>query len=130
MARRPSARALLPVSCLVLVVTSLLGCSKKEDSSSKDCRTIKGPKATLVARNVAWDTRCLRAKPGTIAFTVRNEDSGVRHNLRVSGNGVNQHTKLENGPTTQTLSVTLGRPGRYSFVCDIHSNMEGTLTIG
>ena len=38
-------------------------------------------------------------------------------------------TELEPGPNTQSLDVTL-TPGSYEYVCDLHPNMVGTLTVG
>jgi len=88
---------------------------------------VTSAKVTLVARDVAWDTTCLEVKAGNVAFTIDNKDS-VDHNLRVSGNGVNEHTPLQVGPVTQHLSLDL-KAGTYTFVCDSHANMEGKLYV-
>jgi plastocyanin len=123
-------RSGVAAALLVCLPVALVACSSSKGSakSADGCRAISG-KTTLVARDVAWDVKCLTAKPGTVDFTIINKDSGVQHNLRVTGQGVNAHTKLQDGPVTQKLSVDLTRTGRYSFVCDIHPNMEGTLTV-
>lgn len=114
-----------------LLGVGLSSCAKSSSAQPKDCRAATGPasgsKVTLVASNVAWDASCLSAKAGTVNFTVDNMDD-VQHNLRVSGNGVNEHTTLQNGPVTQHLSVRLPA-GTYSYVCDIHANMEGKLYV-
>ncbi len=118
---------LLAAVCLLLVAGALASCGSDSSAAPKNCRSASGGNVTLVASNVAWDAPCLEAKPGTVDFTVDNKDD-VQHNLRVSGNGVNEHTKLQNGPVTQHLSVRL-TAGTYSYVCDIHANMEGKLYV-
>lgn len=124
-------RVMSRLLCTVLLVAVGGSCAKKSsDASTADCRAVSGTAVTLVARNVAWDTKCLRLKPGMIDFTVDNRDSSVAHNLHVTGNGVDQKTKLVTGPVTQRLLVDLRRAGRYTFVCDIHADMEGTLVVG
>ena len=76
---------------------------------------------------MAWDASCLDVDAGTIRFTMDSKDE-VKHNLRITGNGVNEHTELENGPVVQRLPVKL-TAGTYTFVCDIHPNMEGKLYV-
>ncbi len=116
---------LLAAVCLVLAIGGLASCGGDSSAASKNCRSATGGKVTLVASNVAWDAPCLDARPGTVEFTVDNKDD-VQHNLRINGNGVNEHTKLQNGPVTQHLSVRLAA-GTYTYVCDIHANMKGKL---
>ncbi len=118
---------LLAGVCLLLATATLASCGSDSSAAPKNCRTASGGKITLVASNVAWNASCLDAKPGTVDFTINNKDD-VQHNLRISGNGVNAHTKLQNGPVTQHLSVHLAA-GTYTYVCDIHANMEGKLYV-
>ncbi len=118
---------LLAALCLLLATAALASCGKDSSGAATNCRSASGAKLTLVASNVAWNASCLNAKPGTVDFTVDNKDD-VQHNLRISGNGVNEHTKLQNGPATQHLSVRL-TAGTYTYVCDIHANMEGKLYV-
>jgi len=33
------------------------------------------------------------------------------------------------GPGTQSLSIGPLAPGAYGFVCDVHPNMTGTITV-
>ncbi len=132
---RPRALALLAL--LVLLIVPAAGCSSGGGGSSgagRDCLQVGGA-TTIVAENVAWQTtagrslRCMHAKAGEkVTFTVDNRDS-VRHNLHISGNGFSEKTELEAGPVTQELALTVPKAGTYRFVCDIHPNMTGTLTV-
>lgn len=124
-------RALVPV--LGLAVALLLpGCSKDE-ASSAECRQVAAVEGTtsltIVAKNLAFDVRCFEIEPGRVEVTFDNQDSSVAHNLHITGNGVNEKTDLEPGKTTQHLSVTLALPGRYTFACDPHGSMEGTIVV-
>ena len=97
-----SRTGLVAAVCLLLATTTLASCGK-DAAEAKDCRSASGGKVTLVASNVAWNAKCIDAKAGTVNFTVDNKDD-VQHNLRVTGNGVNEHTKLQNGPVIQHLA--------------------------
>ncbi len=116
----------LVTACVLLAAAGLASCSK-DPAEAKNCRKGSGGNVTLVASNVAWDTPCIDVAHGTIDFTIDNKDD-VQHNLRVRGNGVNEHTKLRSGPVTQHLSVRV-EAGTYTYVCDIHANMEGKLYV-
>ncbi len=124
---RCSRSGLLALACLLTLPAGLASCGKDSSAQPQDCRKALGGTVTLVARDVAWDTSCLDARAGNVNFTIDSKDE-VKHNLRVSGNGVNENTPLQNGPIVQHLSVELA-PGTYTFVCDIHANMEGKLTV-
>lgn len=111
---------------LVLAPLSLAACGT-DAGGAQNCRTASGGTLTLVASDVAWNASCINARPGTLRFTVDSKDD-VQHNLRVTGNGTNEHTELQSGPIVQHLSVTL-KEGTYTYVCDIHANMEGKLYV-
>lgn len=120
-------RSGLIAACLFLATAGLAACGKDSAAQPANCLKESGGKVTLVAANVAWNASCIDAMPGTVDFTIDSKDA-VQHNLRVSGNGVNEHTPLQNGPITQHLSVPLVA-GTYTYVCDIHANMEGKLYV-
>jgi plastocyanin len=119
------------VLSLLLGLAVLAGCGSDDPSGApSDCTRIEGGAVTLVARNIRWDTDCLRVEAGTtVTFTVDNQDDGVKHDLEVYGQGIREKTPLEAGPVVQTLVMTFERPGRYQFVCTIHATMEGELFV-
>lgn len=88
-----------------------------------------GESLQLVARAIKFSTSTLTARAGRVTITYDNQDSAPPHNLHVSGNGVDEKTRIQTGPRTQRLTVTL-RPGTYRYVCDVHpSQMKGELTV-
>lgn len=117
----------LGLACALLLSVGLASCGKDSAAQPTDCRKARAGQVAIVARDVAWDTSCLATPAGTVAFTIDNKDD-VKHNLRITGNGVNEHTKLQSGPIVQHLTAKLAA-GTYTFVCDIHANMEGKLYV-
>ena len=126
------ARTLVLAALLGLLGAMTGSCSKSSSDAAvpADCTKVTGTAVTLIAKNVAWRPTCLDVRRGAVNFTIDNQDKSVAHNLRVKGQGVDEHTKLKLGPLVQRLSVDLKKPGRYTYVCDIHANMKGTLIAG
>lgn len=111
------------------LVLLLLACGGEDDPGpSAGCRTAEGGRVELVAKGVAWDTDCLEATAGELTIVVDNRDDGVNHNLHLTDAPDGPKTDLEPGPVRQELAVSL-EAGAYEYVCDIHPNMVGTLTV-
>jgi len=88
-----------------------------------------GSTLRLTAQGIAFDKRTLTASAGTVSLRFDNQDAGIPHNVHVSGNGVDDKTEVDNGPTTQTLQLRL-EPGAYTYVCDVHpQQMRGELSV-
>ena len=82
-----------------------------------------------MAKNLQFDVRCIDMGPGTLHITYDNQDSGVAHDLRITGQGVNESTDLARGPVGQELVVELTTLGTYTYACDPHATMEGVITV-
>ncbi|MEQ1787688.1 MAG: cupredoxin domain-containing protein [Acidimicrobiales bacterium] len=124
-------RLFRPLTLATLVV-AMGACGDTGESGpppTVGCKTAEDGRVTLVAADLRWDTDCLRADPGPLTIAVDNRDTRVNHNLHLPGAPGSPSTDLEQGPVTQELEVTL-TAGTYEYVCDIHSNMVGTLTVG
>lgn len=96
-----------------------------------DCAVAQGGEVTIVAKDLAWTVPCLQAPEGVrLTVVIKNEDSGVNHDLRITGLPGKPGSPLTAGPSTQRLALgaTL-RAGSYAYVCDIHPNMTGTLDV-
>ena len=90
---------------------------------------------TLTASGIAFDTDSLEVPANTpfqIVFT--NNDAGIPHNVAIhegsptGTRGLDRATSSTGsrpGPTTCRPSP----PGTYGFVCTVHPNMTGTLTV-
>lgn len=108
----------------------LVACGDDDDTAgSGGCRAAEGGEVTIVAKNIAWDTDCLEAPAGEpLTIIVDNQDRGLPHNIHLTDAPGGPKTELEPGLVTQELEVTLDA-GSYQYLCDIHPNMVGTLTM-
>jgi plastocyanin len=107
------------------------GCGDTDASgppATVGCKDAAGGRVTLVADDLRWDTDCLRAAAGSLTIEVDNRDDGENHNIHLPTADGSPATELEAGPSRQQLEVDLP-PGAYEFVCDLHPNMVGTLTV-
>ena len=87
---------------------------------------------TLTAQNIAFVQTSLAApagKPFTVAFD--NQDAGVPHDLVIkdASGAVVFKGDIVTGPTVTVYKVPALAAGQYPFVCSIHANMTGTLTV-
>jgi cytochrome c oxidase subunit II len=91
-----------------------------------------GPTLQLAAQNVAFTTQALQA-PANAPFTIhfKNEDTAVPHNVEIKdgSGGVSFKGDIITGPKEADYSVSALKPGSYTFVCTVHPNMTGTLTV-
>lgn len=115
-----------------LVMTTLLvACGSSGSSSSggsatpsADCRKAQNGTVDLNAKNIAWDTDCLEVSGTSLTIVEHNEDQ-IDHPLEVKG----LPGKTNGKPGTEKLELTNLKPGKYDYICTIHSNMTGTLYV-
>jgi plastocyanin len=88
----------------------------------------------LTASGIAYDQTDLAAPANTpfqIAFT--NNDAGIPHNVSIhvgSPTGTEVFKgEIFSGTGSRTYDVPALPAGTYSFVCSVHPNMVGTLTV-
>ncbi len=86
----------------------------------------------LSAKDIKYDTAALEApadKPFTIKF--QNNDPGIDHNVEIRDATGQQVFKGEifKGVDVRTYPVPALPAGSYTFVCTVHPNMTGTLTV-
>ncbi len=129
--KRTGPLTLLAVLVLVVLIAAACGGDDDPALSGAPEETTSGTSLTLVAEDVAFDTNMLAAQVGeevTVEYDIRDE---VPHNLHViTDSGEDPKTEVETGPTTQTLTFTIGKPGSYTYVCDVHpQQMKGTLKV-
>ena len=95
-----------------------------------------GPAAdvTIVAHNIAYTTATADApagKPFTLAFD--NEDQGVPHDVTIHEASPTGRTLFDGevfpGVKTVVYNVPALPAGTYAYVCSVHPNMTGTLTV-
>lgn len=96
--------------------------------------TPSGPVVTLVAQNIAFDKTEIEA-PADTAFTISfdNQDSGIPHNVAIHKDSPTGEAVFTGEIITGVAKVDYAVPalpaGTYGFVCSVHPNMTGTLTV-
>lgn len=84
----------------------------------------------LTAQNIAFDKASFTV-PADVTFAVElNNQDAAPHDVDISGNGISRQTEPFSGPATKTF-VYAGLPaGTYTFVCSVHTEMNGTVVSG
>ena len=132
--RQRSALLAIIVSSVLASALLLPACSKDKGTDASSCATLKQgadgtSRMTVVAKDLAFSKDCVQVEPGLLLITFDNQDKGTAHNLHVTGQGINATTELTAGVSTQDLEVVLSEPGSYTFACDPHGTMVGTITV-
>jgi plastocyanin len=85
----------------------------------------------LSAQGIAFDTDSLAAPADTpFQIVFASNDAGIPHNVEILQNGASVWKgELFNGVETRTYDVPALAAGTYEFVCTVHPNMRGTLTV-
>lgn len=93
-----------------------------------------GPPLDVSALNVTFEQTTLTAPAGVpfqIAFD--NKDAGIPHNVAIHRNSPTGEEvfkgEIFNGPDKRIYDVPALEAGSYAFVCSVHPNMTGTLTV-
>lgn len=96
---------------------------------------VTDPTTAIVALNIAFDLDELRFTAGEAAQLTLTNDDSVPHNVAI-------YTELPGGEPLFTGELITGPdaeaayeipaldPGFYAFQCDVHPNMNGTVTVG
>jgi plastocyanin len=93
-----------------------------------------GTTVNLVAQNIAFDQAEITV-PANTTFTIDfdNRDSGIPHNVAIhkdSPTGEAVFTgDIVTGPAQKVYTIGGLNAGTYAFVCSVHPNMTGTLTV-
>jgi plastocyanin len=91
-----------------------------------------GANLHIAAQNIQFDTDHLEAPAGQ-AFVLEfdNNDPGIPHNVEIkdaTGASVFKG-QIITGPAKVSYQVPALPAGSYMFLCDVHPNMVGTLTV-
>jgi plastocyanin len=86
----------------------------------------------ISAQNIAFDKDTLSAPADTpFQIVFANNDAGIPHNVEIKQNGQSVWLgEIFNGVETRTYEVPALPAGTYEFICTVHPNMAGTLTVG
>ena len=98
------------------------------------CRAARRGRNDRAQNGIQYTTTSATAPAGkafTIAFD--NQDSGTPHNVSIhTGGAAGQQVflgKIVTGPIVEVYDVPALAAGSYTYVCSVHANMTGTLTV-
>ncbi|MBL8776031.1 MAG: cupredoxin domain-containing protein [Acidimicrobiales bacterium] len=126
--KAPMTSRVLAVAFAAALAFGLAACGSSGDSGPSGGGDALPPgDVVIVADNIAWDTDELEAPADTdYTIVIDNQDQGVQHNLNIKDTDFK--TELETGVSAQVLQINLPA-GEYDYICDLHPNMAGTLTV-
>jgi plastocyanin len=120
---------ILGLLALAAVLAACSGASAAPEGASQPPAGGTGEAVSVVAKDIAFQTTDVTVKAGapvTIAFD--NQD-GAPHNIAIS-NASGQ--SVFKGEIVSSKQVTYNVPalvaGTYTFICEVHPNMKGTIT--
>ena len=84
---------------------------------------------TVMARNLSFSPNSLTIPAHvTVTLVMRNEDSGVLHDVGVNVVGGGR-TETCSGPCSSSFVFAAHQPGDYQFFCSLHPEMVGELRV-
>jgi plastocyanin len=91
-----------------------------------------GDQLPIIAENIAFNPGAITGPADApITLVLMNQDSGVPHDIALkdpSGATIGQ-SEIVTGPAEVALPLPALAAGTYTYVCTIHPNMTGTLTV-
>ena len=90
-----------------------------------------GPTVELGAANTAFTASALTVPAGPFTIHFKNDDPSIPHNVEIkdASGAVAFKGDLLTGPGEINYAVPPLTAGTYTFVCTVHPNMTGTLTV-
>jgi plastocyanin len=110
----------VPVIAAIVAVVTLTATSAPGSGAAASAGT-NGTK--VVISNFTFSPPTLRVAPGT-TITITNND-GVTHTVTADDKSFDSG-QIAGGATA---TVTLESPGKYTYHCDIHNYMTGTIEV-
>lgn len=117
----PSRRSALPLVALPVLLVAVIGVTGDSSSTSE-----AGPQdsSRITIAGFAFDAPTIEVAAGTTVTWI-NEDSAA-HTVRDAGETFAESGDLAQG---ETFAATYDTPGEYRYVCGIHPEMRGTVTV-
>lgn len=111
------------------------GPAPTEEPTEEPGEPSDGPtEVTIVALSIQFDTDMMElAANAEVTVTFDNQDGGIPHNWAMyTDESASQEIfvgEIFNGPEVREHTFTTPGPGEYYFRCDVHPNMQGTVTV-
>jgi plastocyanin len=113
----------LAVAVVVAAIALLAAPSRPSTTASGPATVVKGARAKLTIKGYAFAPPALTVKAGTV-ITVTNLDA-TAHTATAMHGGFDSGTVAPG----RTVSFTVRKPGTYSYFCQFHAFMTGTIKV-
>jgi plastocyanin len=128
--------AIAPLLIVAVTAVGAAACGSSSSSSSSSTKTTSATTAvpaappsaapgTITIKNFAFTPATIQTKAGQ-AVTVQNAD-GTTHTFTADDKSTGVDSGRIDGGKSAT--VTFAKPGTYTYHCDIHNYMTGTITV-
>jgi plastocyanin len=119
---------------LGIAVLAVLVAACSSGSAPATAPVPQDPKALqIAAKDLKFSTASLSAAADTSFSIVFDNQEGAPHNVAIyKDDGLTQRVfgpDPFSGPKAETYAVPALAAGTYVFICDVHKEMKGTLTI-
>ena len=118
---------------LVVLAAVLAACSNTSAAPTTTSQPPAGGNAgdavTVVAKDIAFKNPDVTVKAGAPVQIILDNQDGAPHNIAISdanGQGVFKGEIVSNSKVTYNVPALTA--GTYTFICEVHPNMKGTIT--
>ena len=124
-------RLFLGLGLLTLaVVTAACSGAEAAPATEGPATPPSGDAIVVVAKDLKFDTAALTLKAGTPTAIVLDNRESAPHNLAIrDASGADVFKGEIVSSKTVTNQVPALAAGTYTFLCEVHPNMQGTITV-
>jgi plastocyanin len=114
---------------LAAVLAACSGASAQGEQPSAPAGSPSGATVAVVAKDLKFVTPAVSVKAGTAFAIAFDNQDGAPHNIAISDAG---GAKVFKGDIVSSSKVSYQVPaltaGTYTFICEVHPDMKGTIT--
>jgi plastocyanin len=115
---------------LAVVVTACSGASAAPATDAPAPASPAGDEIVVVARDLAFQTTALELPAGEPTTIVLDNQDGAPHNIAIKdASGVDVFTGEIVSQSSVANAIPALSAGTYTFLCEVHPNMQGTITV-
>lgn len=119
----------LGIAALAIVTAACSGATAAPGTDAPNPSAPVGDGIVIVAKDMKFQTTAVTVKAGTPVAIVLDNQESAPHNIAIkdaSGADVFKGEIVTNTKVTNDIPALA--PGTYTFLCEVHPDMKGTIT--